>query len=712
MTSGGNGVQLRTGTRSWQIILLGFGWVLAAAGHAEDLREIAATAETETDRADQALYELLGVLDEQTELATKSKLNVDFVPGMVTVLHGGDLLARGVRTVAEALSLIPGVEMSIGSDGQHQILVRGIGKTFSSAKVRIMLDNVGINPALASVPVYMLMPIEQVDRIEFVRGPGSAVYGEYAYAGVLNVITRKHGQTVYGRYSNQDWTTAGTHMSYESPRNDLKLSLALAGNFADGGDVTAGNDFLKTTAQAAISNSPGLSNEKKALKDALVSAEYRDYSVAFQYVNFQHGDHFGTNDALPEPEQKLVRTREQINVEGKRAWTAGETLSGVVKLGWRAFELASTGQVLFPAGFRGGYPEGVKGDPHYEEKNYYAIAEANYQLNSQHLVLGGLEYSHTDQGDTYTERNFNPNTLQTVAGPLSQLPYQRYYGDDNWMGENQNRRLMAVYLQDQYAATDNLKFTVGLRHDGFSDVENRTTPRAAAVYQLTDADILKVQYSEAFRPPSFLELSAKNNPVLAGNPEIEGELIDNTELAYIHNDGVTVVRTTFFYAVLHNLITQDRVTRRYQNSATDAITYGTEFEYLRPLGTRFKLDSNLTWVHAEFDGTGDRLPGVAQWLGNLSLIYQPMKEYSVSGRLNHVGERTREALDTRDSLAGYTTLDLTVSAFLLEGRRLTLRGGVKNVFDEDVVYAAPMSTYPGDYPRPERELWLGLDYSL
>lgn len=698
--------------RPWRLVLLTVGWLAAPLVYSQDLGELAATAETESDRADRSLYELLDVLEEQTELATKSKLNLDFVPGMVTVLHGGDLLAHGVRTVAEALTLIPGVEMSMGSDGQTQILVRGIGKTFSSAKVKIMLNNVGINAALASVPVYMLMPVEQVDRIEFVRGPGSAVYGEYAYAGVLNVITRKQSQEVYARYSDHGWVSAGTNLAHQSTEGDFKLSFGLAGNFSEGAEVTAGNDFLRSTPQAAISNSPGPSNEKEQMSDAVLHAEYRDYAVSFQYINYEQGDHFGTNDALPEPQQKLVRGREQVSVEGKRAWTAGETVSGVVKLGWRAFALSSDGQVLLPAGFLGAYPQGVQGNPHYEEDNYYAIAEANYQVHPKHLLLGGLEYSNTLQGDTYTERNFDPNTLFIPPGSASQVPYQRYYGDENWMGEGLTRQLVAVYLQDQYAATTNLKFTFGLRHDDYSDVDDRTTPRVAAVYQMTDEDILKAQYSEAFRPPSFLELSAKNNPVLEGNPDIEGEVIKNAEFAYIHNDGVTVARATVFYSLLHDLIIQDRATRQYQNSESDAITYGTELEYLRPLGTRYKLDGNLTWVHAEFENTEDHLPGVAGLLGNLSLIFQPAKEYSVVGRLYYVGERSREASDSRESLDGYTTLDLTASAFLLEGRRLTVRGGVKNLLDEAVVYAAPMNTYPNDYPRPGRELWLGLQYSF
>ena len=62
---------------------------------------------------DRAVDDLLRILDEESAIATKTKLNIDFVPGMVTVLHGRDLLAKGIHTVYEALSLVPGFELSM-----------------------------------------------------------------------------------------------------------------------------------------------------------------------------------------------------------------------------------------------------------------------------------------------------------------------------------------------------------------------------------------------------------------------------------------------------------------------------------------------------------------------------------------------------------------------------------------------------------------------
>ena len=60
-----------------------------------------------------AVSELVQILEVETDIATKSRLNVDFVPGMVTVLKGDDLAARGIRNVWEALSLVPGFQLTI-----------------------------------------------------------------------------------------------------------------------------------------------------------------------------------------------------------------------------------------------------------------------------------------------------------------------------------------------------------------------------------------------------------------------------------------------------------------------------------------------------------------------------------------------------------------------------------------------------------------------
>ena len=113
----------------------------------------------------QELEQLLELLQQQTTLATKTRLNADYVPGMMAVLHGSDLESRGVRTVWEALALVPGVELSIEETGRKQVVIRGIGRTYASGNTKILLNGVSMNSAhLAHANPVMNITIEQVDR--------------------------------------------------------------------------------------------------------------------------------------------------------------------------------------------------------------------------------------------------------------------------------------------------------------------------------------------------------------------------------------------------------------------------------------------------------------------------------------------------------------------------------------------------------------------
>lgn len=87
----------------------------------------------------------------------------------------------------------------------------------------------------------------------------------------------------------------------------------------------------------------------------------------------------------------------------------------------------------------------------------------------------------------------------------------------------------------------------------------------------------------------------------------------------------------------------------------------------------------------------------------------------------YVGDRNRDPLVARDDLNEYNTVAITGSVFNLELHGLTLRDGIKNLFDEDVRYSAPLGsdllgnpilTYPEDYPRPGRRWWMQLSYKF
>lgn len=168
------------------LLLLVIGSTTAAEPSAGDLI-------TGLDPEDQQwLGELMEVLDDSTEIATKSRLNADYVPGTVTVLQGRDLESLGMRTVWDALSLIPGVIINQGRREEYFVGVRGFNPPFNSGNIKVLLNSTPMSRDESGLSSQALsIPIEQVDRIEFIRGPGAVLYGDFAYHGVLNILTRQ-----------------------------------------------------------------------------------------------------------------------------------------------------------------------------------------------------------------------------------------------------------------------------------------------------------------------------------------------------------------------------------------------------------------------------------------------------------------------------------------------------------------------------------------
>lgn len=152
---------------------------------------------------DQEMRNLLSLLNSQTELATKSRMNTDYVPGLASILYSDDLLARGARTVWKALSLVPGISLGMEFTGEKQILSRGVGHGYASGNVKVLIDGISLNSALLGTANPALnMPVEQIERIEVIRGAGASVYGEYAYAGVVNIITKQSSSGLHGHYED------------------------------------------------------------------------------------------------------------------------------------------------------------------------------------------------------------------------------------------------------------------------------------------------------------------------------------------------------------------------------------------------------------------------------------------------------------------------------------------------------------------------------
>lgn len=666
---------------------------------------------TDSATSDIALQEIMQLLEEESDLATRTRLNVDFVPGVMTVLHGSDLEARGVQTVHDALGLVPGIELSRTNDGRPKVLVRGIGQSFFSGKVKFLLNHTPFNGTLGATSTLFVLPIEQVERIEVIRGPGSAIYGEYASVGVVNVITRHEKLQGYLRATDLERTVLGGAVSHEFENQPLKIDFSFAGVNVEGGDVEVDNDVMRGT---PISNAPGPINNKEEHRSFILNAYYNDYHFSWQSVEEGLGDFFGFNNALPSPGQRIVSTFHTQNFEVSRSWLLASGWDIRTKAGLFDFSFESEPRELFPPGFGGSFPDGVLGAPNYHDEKWYLNSEFSYNKIDRHELLLGVEFSFLNQGDTYVVRNFDPLTFAPNGTPPTLV---KYTGSENWLRENLERRVIGLYFQDQFTYTDRVKFTGGIRFDKYDDIGSDITPRLAAVYQLSDHKTFKFQYAESFRPPTFLEMHSQNNPVLGGNDQLNSEHIKSLELGYVHNDGVTVFRATLFKYSANDLIQIDGATGQYENLGK-AVANGLEMEYLRQVDQRTKIDANFSYINSEDDKTNNRIPGVANVLGNFAILYEPWPNYVISWQFKHVTYRQREAGDTRPDLDDYNISDLTANLLNFGVKDLTLRFGVRNMFDADVRYPAFMvgspasPAYLDDYPQSGRELFLQFNYTL
>src|SRR3989475_10051419 len=199
-------------------------------------------------------------------ISTRTPVAADLVASAVTVLRGVDLVAQGVRTVADALETVPGVHIvetgSVG--GQTSLFMRG----GESDYVKVLLDGVPLNQAGGGIDLAHITT-DNVDRIEIVRGPVSVLYGSDAMTGVVQIFTR-----------------TGTNR----PEMGAELHAGTYGSTEEVVDVQGGTRALSYSTRASRFSSDGLYPYNNQYRNNVVSARIRampdartDASLIYRY---------------------------------------------------------------------------------------------------------------------------------------------------------------------------------------------------------------------------------------------------------------------------------------------------------------------------------------------------------------------------------------------------------------------------------------------
>lgn len=188
---------------------------------------------------DLSIEQLMNV---QVDVATLSAENIRETQGVVTVVTQAEMLHAGARDLKEVLTtFVPGMDFGIDVEGVVGVGFRGIWG--NEGKVLLLIDGIEVNEELfATLQFGNHYPVDMIDKVEVIRGPGSAVYGGYAGLAVINVITKASGQVngTYGAFLNSYSMDAVTHsdMSFGHTQDLGPVKISFSGTEGKGSRAT------------------------------------------------------------------------------------------------------------------------------------------------------------------------------------------------------------------------------------------------------------------------------------------------------------------------------------------------------------------------------------------------------------------------------------------------------------------------------------------
>ncbi len=590
--------------------------------------------------------ELLAVLKQETELATKTRMNSDFVPGIVAILEGDRLRALGARTVWDALPYVPGVLATRDRSGTSSVSVRGVPFPFNSGSIQILLNGSPIWREAAGLNGSVLyMPMAQVERIEFIRGPGSVLYGDYAFMGLVNIVTRKQGNE------------AGAEVDSHGAR---AVNLLSSGKFA--GWETSVN-LAGQTSDDAILPIGGNADDKRF--SGVATAKYGGLTLQAQTFD-RHVYNFAASGFNPK------RGETNWSTEARYAAELMPGLSGELRAQYLYNSITTTAN-------------GFKGD------EVLSGTDLRWTGWSRQTWLFGAEYS---------DANIDRATFLPPPAPGGPPPQPTTFAD-------KHRSVASLYAQDQIELTEALRGTLGARWDNNSEIGDRVTPRAALVWQPSEHHVFKLQYAEGFRAPTFFELYAPGpqRNVL----DFEVNRTEEFNYVYQRPQltlRATLFRTRIPNMVFVDLA---RHPPGFGNPA-HALADGAEFELSQQISGELRIDANLSYVNSHDNrdlpkALEQPIAEVPHWMGNIGLLWNPSRDWVAGAHWSHVGRRPGAAPQGGD----YDLVDVSVTRRALL-RAFDLELGINNAFDKRVVQLDPGPFGDIKLPYQNRIYWTRLAY--
>ncbi|MBU0621187.1 MAG: TonB-dependent receptor [Gammaproteobacteria bacterium] len=612
------------------------------------------------------------MLDEVTVTATRTEHLVSDVPASVSVLTAKRLKTKHRQNLNDALRDEEGLDFGEQPGVAHQVfpVIRGVGGSFAGATTQVLVDGIphdSMSSNLMGHGGLNFTPMQDVEKIEVVRGPASALYGPSTVGGVINVIPKRWkgeaGVEMEGSYGTHNTITAGVATGVSKENFDIRVS----------GYEAKSDGFVAvpvTDAYGQIDNGP------RDWKDTKLGLMAGFRPVSGQEITLSVQDYATRSAWLG------GRPNDRQNMDGQSVSLGYHAEVGEVthvKAVYRTTDLKQqtvwdewdwNGDVgNLAAAYRSGR----------FTKTTKLLVQADTQISAANQLTVG--YGH-DTGD-YETRS------ATVGGSTSTQGYKDKV-DALFVQDEHKLAVVTLLGGVRYDRLDFSPDTVdGVPRNGSGSVDIVISPRLGARFQVSETSSMYVSYGTAYMPALNTFKFVQPSTTRVDNPDLKPETSVTYEVGMNSKQDGLALRTSLYRTTYKDKITlgTDSATslRQWQNVAVRKVT-GIEIALEGELTGGWKPYANFSYTKAEDQATAGapytQSTRVAPRKLNLGITYEPNDAWSATLNGRAVSDMYFNSLTAAQHTGGYFIADAKVSYTLPVSTKWEVFGACNNIGDK------------------------------
>ena len=626
-------------------------------------------------------------LDEVVVTATRTEEDVYKISSNISVITQEDIKKSTATTVQNLLKNEEGIVISdlYGTGTKSSVDMRGFAY---GADTVILIDGRRINEVDTGSVDWNLIPIENVERIEIVRGTESVLYGDNAVAGAINIITRKGVRM-------PELVLDGRAESYNGHAENA--------TFQGANDKIGYFFFMKHRETSGYrENSEFFATDM----NARINLNVTDY-FTLDFAAGYHQDRQGLPGGLTETQVKEDRRQADFPDDGTKYWQPYYDVKANFLLStWGNLELAySFNSRKFDSDliFFGNTFSTVRDSDTIGLRAKLTIDTKPF--DRRNLLITGIDYFDS------TVLNESSSIFSDITGEVTKKELGLYIQDELFITEKLSLSLGYRASSSKFEGTaTGSDFFIGPIFAKTDTTHTEDAIKAGVTYNYAKASKIYASYAKGYRLPTIDDVFIFNGSIV----DLKPERSDTYEIGILHTLGNKVQARLTAY-------TMDVKDRLFFNSilfATENLgktrQSGIEAGVTAPINDSITAFGNVTYSKAMFEAgpnDGKALPLIPRYSANVGADFKPVKGLLLTVNANWVGNRYLENDVTNDlkKLESYLTVSSKISYTY---KNATAYVGVNNLFNEKYsdYGAAGFMGSRKYYPAPERNYYAGLRF--